>query len=82
MMGIEAGLTPPAPMTGNAYDQDLPQLAADWTSAVEAFETDAVLTQIFHTDLIANMVLTKKQEIRLMAEIPKAQHWKTYLDAV
>lgn len=82
MMGIEAGLTPPAPMTGNAYDQDLPQLAADWTSAVGAFETDAVLAQIFHTDLIANMVLTKKQEIRLMAEIPKAQHWKTYLDAV
>ena len=82
MVGIEEGLTPPSPMTGNAYGQDFPQLIFDWNAATERFATDPILPRIFHPDLIANMVLTKEQEIPLMGDIPKEHHWKTYLDAV
>ncbi|MEL7012274.1 MAG: glutamine synthetase family protein, partial [Pseudomonadota bacterium] len=82
LVGIEDGLTPPPPMTGNAYDQDFPQLIFDWHAATERFATDPILPRIFHPDLIANMVLTKEQEIPLMGDIPREHHWKTYLDAV
>ncbi|MEO0372413.1 MAG: glutamine synthetase, partial [Pseudomonadota bacterium] len=82
IMGIEDGLTPPEPMTGNAYDQDFPQLLTNWAEATEVFKTNPVLPRIFHPDLIANMVLTKEQEIALLAKIPETEQWKTYLDAV
>ncbi len=82
MMGIEESLAPPAPMSGNAYDQEFPHLISDWATAVDCFANDATLPRIFHPDLIANMVLTKRQELRLMGEIAQDQHWKTYLDAV
>ena len=80
--GVEDGLSPPAPITGNAYDQPLPQLAADWASAVSLFETDPFIARILPPGLIRNMGLTKRQEMRLMAEITEAEHWKTYLGTV
>ncbi|MEO0771566.1 MAG: glutamine synthetase family protein [Pseudomonadota bacterium] len=82
LMGIEDALSPPAPMTGNAYDQEFPQLIFDWAEATEVFKKDPVLPRIFHPDLIANMVLTKEQEIGLLEKVPDTEHWKTYLDTV
>lgn len=82
MVGIEDDLTPPAPMTGNAYDQPFPQLLFVWEEAKERFAKDPLMARIFHPDLIGNMALTKDQEIRLLRDIPKDKHWQTYLDAV
>lgn len=82
MIGIEDSLSPPAPMTGNAYEQDFPQLLFNWADAVDAFKTDPVVKRFFHPDLIANLVLTKEQELAALAEIPKEEHWKVYLEAV
>ena len=82
MLGIEDALTPPAPITGNAYDQLLPQLAEDWDSAVALFETDPRIARIFPAELIRNLVLTKRQEMREMAARPRESHWKTYLETV
>ena len=80
--GVENGQTPPPPITGNAYDHDLPQLAADWATAIDLFEADPMIAKIFPSGLIRNLVLTKRQELRLMADIPEADHWKTYLNTV
>ena len=80
--GIEENMTPPAPMQGNAYDQDFPQLAPDWENAIDRFESDPLIAAIFPAGLIRNLVMTKRQEMRLLAEIPEAEHWKTYLGAV
>jgi len=80
--GIEQGLVPPAPLTGNAYEYDLPQLAPDWATAIDLFESDPMIAGIFPKMLIRNLVLTKRQELRLMGDIPEADHWKTYLDTV
>ena len=80
--GIEQGLVPPAPLTGNAYEYDVPQLAPDWATAIDLFETDPMIAGIFPKMLIRNLVLTKRQELRLMGDIPEADHWKTYLDTV
>ena len=82
LAGIEDGLTPPPPITGNAYEQDMPQLAPDWASAIDAFERDPLIARIFGPGLIRNLVMTKRQEHRLMQDIPTGEHWKTYLETV
>ena len=80
--GIEEGMPPPEPITGNAYEADLPQLAPDWATAILRFESDPLMARIFAPDLIANLVMTKRQELRHMSEIPARDHWKTYLETV
>ena len=81
--GIEAGVEPPAPITGNAYDYpDLPQMAPDWVSAVDLFESDPTIADIFHLQLIENLVMTKRQEIKRMAEVPEHKRWLATLERV
>ncbi len=81
--GIEAGVEPPAPITGNAYDYpDLPQMAPDWISAVDLFESDPTIADIFHPQLIENLVMTKRQEIKRMAEVPEHKRWLATLERV
>ena len=83
MNGIEAGTEPPAPISGNAYDYpDLPQMAPDWASAVDLFERDPTIADIFHPQLIENLVMTKRQEIKRMAEVPEHQRWLATLERV
>ncbi len=82
LTGIEDAAAPPAPIKGNAYDLDLPQLAADWQSAIDAFETSDRMHRIFAPDLVANLILTKRQEWAQMRQRPAAEHWKIYLETV
>lgn len=82
MNGIEDATPPPEPIEGNAYDLDLPQMAPDWQTALDLFEHSQPLARIFAPELIQNLVLTKRQEIALMAERPVEEHWKLYLETV
>ena len=82
LIGVEDGLDPGVPITGNAYDQDLPQLASDWTTAIDLFESDPIVARIFEPKMIRNLVQTKRQEVEIMTEIPEDAHWKTYLEKV
>lgn len=82
MLGIDDAMAPPAPITGNAYEQDLPQMAEDWQSAIDLFETCPLMARIFPPGLIANLVMTKRQEARAIARLPETEHWKTYLETV
>ncbi len=80
--GIEEGMTPPAVLTGNAYEQDVPQLAPDWETAIDWFERDPLISRIFPAMLIRNLVMTKRQELRRMQDVSANEHWKTYLETV
>jgi glutamine synthetase len=82
MTGIDEKMEPPAPMIGNAYDQPCPQLAPDWENAIDRFEKDPLIATIFSPMLIRYLVLTKRQELRLMADQPVEEHWKTYINTV
>ena len=82
LVGIEDAMNPGPPLTGSAYGQDLPQLAADWVTAVDLFEADPLLPRIFEPRLIRNYVRTKRQEIAVMGDIDETHHWKTYLETV
>jgi len=82
IIGVEDALTPPPPITGNAYDADLPQMAPDWASAIDALAADPMIARIFPPEIIDNLVMTKRQELGRFAEIDPREHWKTYLETV
>ena len=54
----------------------------NWNDAIDLFENDPLIAQIFHPRLIENLVMTKRQELRLLADIPPEDHWMTYLETV
>ena len=80
--GIDDGKEPPAPITGNAYAADLPQIPGDWTSAIDAFETSPEIARIFPAELIRNLVLTKRQEVHYMKDLDPSEQVTIYLDTV
>jgi len=80
--GIEDAQEPPAPITGNAYEQDLPQIPCDWQSAIDLFENDPHVARIFAPELIRNLVLTKRQELQYMEELSPEEKVEIYLDTV
>ena len=81
--GMATQMTPPAPITGNAYAyRDLPQMAPDLASALSLLETDPIIPRIFPPALIANFCATKRQEIAKFAALPPDAQWPVYLEAV
>jgi glutamine synthetase len=82
LIGIEDGLAPPPPITGNAYAQALPQMPTSWADAIEAFATAPEIARIFAPQLIDNLLRTKRQELRYMAELSPDEVIELYLDTV
>ena len=82
LAGIEDAEDPPPPITGNAYELDLPRLPADWATAIDLFETDPLIARIFAPELIRNLTLTKRQELHYFAELSDAEKRDLYLDTV
>ena len=82
LIGIEDDLTPPPPITGNAYEQDMPQIPDTWEMAIDRFEQSTLARRIFDPLLISNFVMTKRQELHYMAELTPRQQLDLYLDTV
>ena len=82
LTGIEDGLTPPAPITGNAYALDLPLLPDTWEEAIGIFETSEIMARIFPAEMIRNLVMTKRQEHHYMEELTPEEKVELYLDTV
>ncbi len=82
LAGIEDGLTPPPPVTGNAYAQDLPQLPTTWADAIEAFAASDLIARVFTPELVRNYLMTKRQELHYMAELSPEEVIELYLDTV
>jgi glutamine synthetase len=83
MIGIKDEWEPSEPIVGNAYDvDDLPRLAADWTAATDMFASDPLISRIFDTMLIGNLVRCKRQEIEKFEQMPASTHWRALLERV
>jgi len=78
--GIAQKLTPPAPVTGNAYALDAPELPATWQDALDVFQTDPAVARIFPKALINNMAMTKRQEIGEVATLSEEERIALYLE--
>ncbi len=82
MNGIEDAIAPPPPISGNAYEQDLPQIPARWQDAIDQFESSEEIARIFDPMLIRNFCLTKRQEVRNVAELSAQEQTDLYLGLV
>ncbi len=82
LIGIEEKMTPPPPITGNAYALDLPLIPDTWAEAINVFEKSDKMSRIFPKELIANLVMTKRQELHYMAELTPSEQTEIYLDSV
>ena len=69
--GIQHQMTPPAAITGNAYEQNHQTLAADMASALVLMAESKPLHDIFGSELAREYVRTKRQEYQcFLAHIP------------
>ncbi len=82
LVGIEDSMTPPPPITGNAYALDLPLLPDTWEEAIDVFEKSEIMQRIFPAELIRNLVMTKRQELRYIDELTPEEKVELYLDTV
>jgi glutamine synthetase len=82
LAGLEDRAEPAAPITGNAYDADLPQLAESWGAAIEAFETSSLMSRVLPKNLIENLVMTKRQEMQVFAGMTDDEVTSITLDSV
>ena len=82
LVGIEDEMDPGQPLEGNAYEQDLPQLADSWETAIQWFEDSPLIRKIFPDLLIENLCNTKRQELAHLADMPDTELWKIYLESV
>ncbi|PPB80185.1 glutamine synthetase [Albidovulum inexpectatum] len=82
LIGIEERMTPPDPISGNAYALDLPLLCESWQEAIDTFETSRIIPRLFPDQLIQNMVMTKRQELHYMQELTPEEKVELYLDTV
>lgn len=82
LIGIEEKVMPPEPITGNAYALDLPLLPDTWAEAIDVFDKSETVRRIFPEELIRNLVMTKRQELRYMEELSPEEQIEIYLDTV
>ena len=82
LIGIEDDLTPPKPIQGNAYEQDIVQIPDTWAAAIDAFEESPLVRRIFNDLLVDNLVMTKRQELHYFAELSEEEQLELYLDTV
>ncbi len=82
LVGIEDRMEPPPPITGNAYALDLPLIPDTWEGAINVFEKSEKLARFLPKEIIANLTMTKRQELHYMAELSPAEQTEIYLDTV
>jgi len=80
--GIEKKIDAPKPIQGDAYSLKLPRLAQNLSSAIDLFQNEDLIKQIFPENLVTNLVLTKKQELKQFDKINSADKWKYYINSV
>ena len=81
LMGAEDASEPPAPVTGDAYAQDLPGLAPSWAEAVEALGSP-LMRRILDPLLLDTFAHTKRHEMALTRGLDAAGLEALYRDAV
>ena len=82
LVGIEDDLTPPKPIVGNAYEQDIVQIPDTWAASIDAFEESPLVRRVFDDLLVDNLVMTKRQELHYFEELSEEEQLELYLDTV
>ncbi|MEP2783372.1 MAG: glutamine synthetase family protein [Pseudoruegeria sp.] len=82
LLGIEAGLSPVPPVSGNVYEGPSAILPTSWPSAISAFETSTYMGRIFDPQMQRLFSQAKHQELdRFLSIVPIAEY-QAYLEIV
>lgn len=80
--GMEDEIAPPAPVSGNAYDPDLPQLPLEWSTAIARFQADDMLERLFNPTILDLITRQKTQEhARFLDQITRFER-QTYQEII
>lgn len=82
LVGIEDKIAAPAPVKGDAYAQDLPQIPATWAEAIALFHSEPLMSRLFEPMLLDNMIRTKRQEMAGVAALSEQAVLDLYLESV
>lgn len=82
LIGIEDKLSPPPPISGNAYEQEMDQIPDTWADSIETFAQSTFAKRVFPERLIDNLVMTKRQELHYLSELSHEEQLDLYLDTV
>ncbi len=80
--GLQRGLRPPAPVSGNAYDAGSALLPRRWQQALDLFDGAPLVREILPADFVAMYRACKQQEIDTFAEHVSAFELSSYLEVV
>jgi glutamine synthetase len=80
LRGIKGQSTPPAPVIGNAYEGARQTLPAHWSDAIDRFAASPDIKAIFAPKLVENLVSSKRQDQKRLAEIEPGEIAQFYLD--
>ena len=77
--GIEKGLEPPAPLTGNAYEQEAPLLSYDMGEAIQRFAASDFVGRAFGTEYRRVFAIMKEAELAAFERRINPLEYETYL---
>jgi len=80
LIGIEQSLTPAAPVNGNGYEANVQQLPDQWSTAIAAFESGSMISDIFTQSLCSVFAQLKQQELSRFLEQVSPFETSSYAD--
>ena len=80
--GISRQLTPPAPVTGNAYEQFEPTLTNSWQQALDLLETSEPLNDALGHDFMHVFIANRRAERELAMQTVSTLEYAWYLKHV
>lgn len=81
-VGIDAGMEPSEPISGDAYSMKLDHLPLDWATAIQAFRRGELVQKIYSKRLQTMLVESKMQELQRFARQVTDFEYDTYLEVV
>lgn len=82
LVGIEDGMEPADPISGDAYNMKLDHLPLDWATAIEAFRRGGHVQRVYSKRLQTMLVESKMQELKRFARQVTDFEYDTYLEVV
>jgi len=82
LRGIQDRMTPPDPITGNAYASETPAIDCGWKESLAVFEHSPIVGDLFDPLLVRMMVALKNQEIARFSNQISEFELSSYLESV
>ena len=77
--GIEAGIEPPPPLSGNAYDHEAESLSPSMSEAINRFRNSDFIARAFGEEYRRIYAVMKQAELDALSRVISSLEYDTYL---